>query len=326
MPQDEQLLPPDFFLGLDRSGPVPLYYQVSNLLEEAIHDETLPAGARLENEVALSARLGLSRPTIRRAIQELVDKGLLVRRRGIGTQVVHGRVTRNVELTSLYEDLERTGQKPETLLLSSSVEGADEKTAEALGVEVGSPTLHLARMRSADGVPLAILDNVLPEPFVDLDMDSLEKHGLYQLLRGRGVTMRVAKQRIGARVGHRLRGSPARPAQERGRPDDGAHRLRQQRARRRARPALLPARPLLVRDHARRALTQRRSCGGAARWLPSTSPGVRRPSATGPVPASQGRHPRKSRRGVQSSGSRGGGPRLAGTTHGLGARSRAGRP
>jgi DNA-binding GntR family transcriptional regulator len=199
MPQDEQLLPPDFFLGLDRSGPVPLYYQVSNLLEEAIHDETLPAGARLENEVALSARLGLSRPTIRRAIQELVDKGLLVRRRGIGTQVVHGRVTRNVELTSLYEDLERTGQKPETLLLSSSVEGADEKTAEALGVEVGSPTLHLARMRSADGVPLAILDNVLPEPFVDLDMDALEKHGLYQLLRGRGVTMRVAKQRIGAR-------------------------------------------------------------------------------------------------------------------------------
>ena len=41
MPQDEQLLPPDFFLGLDRSGPVPLYYQVSNLLEEAIHDETI---------------------------------------------------------------------------------------------------------------------------------------------------------------------------------------------------------------------------------------------------------------------------------------------
>jgi len=44
-----------------------------------------------------------------------------------------------------------------------------------------------------------VLDNVLPEPFVDLDMESLEKHGLYQLLRGRGVTMRVAKQRIGAR-------------------------------------------------------------------------------------------------------------------------------
>ena len=44
-------------------------------------------------------RLGLSRPTIRRAIQDLVDKGLLVRRRGIGTQVVRGEVTRKLELT-----------------------------------------------------------------------------------------------------------------------------------------------------------------------------------------------------------------------------------
>ncbi|WP_316292439.1 GntR family transcriptional regulator [Clavibacter michiganensis] len=200
MSQPEQILPPDMFLALDRSGPVPLYYQVANLLETAIHDGTLPAGARLENEIALGTRLGLSRPTIRRAIQDLVDKGLLVRRRGIGTQVVHGRVTRNVELTSLYEDLERQGQTPRTEMLSSSRGEADEKVAEALGVEVGSPVLHLTRLRTADGMPLAVLDNVLPEPFVDLDPDDLATHGLYQLLRGRGVIMRVAKQRIGARA------------------------------------------------------------------------------------------------------------------------------
>jgi DNA-binding GntR family transcriptional regulator len=59
--------------------------------------------------------------------------------------------------------------------------------------------LHITRLRSADGVPLAILDNVLPAAFADLDRDSLERHGLYQLLRARGVIMRVAKQRIGAR-------------------------------------------------------------------------------------------------------------------------------
>ena len=200
MTQPEQILPPDLFLALDRSGPVPLYYQVANLLETAIHDGTLPAGARLENEIALGNRLGLSRPTIRRAIQDLVDKGLLVRRRGIGTQVVHGRVTRNVELTSLYEDLERQGQTPRTEMLSSARGTADDRTAEALGVEVGSPVLHLTRLRTADGVPLAILDNVLPAPFVDLEPDDLATHGLYQLLRGRGVIMRVAKQRIGARA------------------------------------------------------------------------------------------------------------------------------
>jgi DNA-binding GntR family transcriptional regulator len=196
----EQRLPVELFLDLDRSGPVPLYYQIASRIEQAIREQTLPAGARLENEVALAHRLGLSRPTIRRAIQELVDNGLLVRRRGIGTQVVHGKVTRNVELTSLYEDLERSGQKPETTVLSVEVIPAGEIPAEALGVAVASPVLHISRLRSADGVPLAILDNTLPEAFADLTVESLEKHGLYQLLRARGVTMRVAKQRIGARA------------------------------------------------------------------------------------------------------------------------------
>lgn len=195
----EQPLPDELFLDLDRSGPVPLYFQVASSLERAITDGVLPPGSRLENEVALGERLGLSRPTIRRAIQELVDKGLLVRRRGIGTQVVHGRVTRNVEFTSLYEDLERSGQSPETRLLSAETRPADESAAELLGVAVGRPTLFLRRLRLADGVPLALLENTLPEPFVTIDTDSLTRHGLYQVLRSRGVAMRVAKQSIGAR-------------------------------------------------------------------------------------------------------------------------------
>ena len=96
MADEETHWPDDLFADLDRSGPVPLYYQVSTRLEGAIHDGTIPAGARLENEIAIGQRLGLSRPTVRRAIQELVDKGLLVRRRGIGTQVVQGEVRRQV--------------------------------------------------------------------------------------------------------------------------------------------------------------------------------------------------------------------------------------
>lgn len=196
----EQSLPTELFLDLDRSGPVPLYHQVASRLEGAIRDQTLPPGARLENEIALAQRLGLSRPTIRRAIQDLVDKGLLVRRRGIGTQVVQGKVTRNVELTSLYEDLSRLGQKPETVVLDRSEAEATPAMGDALGVPAGSPVLHLERLRSSDGVPIAILDNVLPAEFLDLDPDELARHGLYQLLRARGITMRVAKQRIGARA------------------------------------------------------------------------------------------------------------------------------
>lgn len=199
MAQAEHLLPMDFFIDLDRSSPVPLYYQISTRLERAIQDSELPAGSRLENEISLGQRFGLSRPTVRRAIQELVDKGLLVRRRGIGTQVVHGQVTRNVELTSLYEDLGRTGQKPTTTVISHQVGEADAQVAEKLGVPVGDPVLHIRRLRLADGVPIAILDNTLPRDFTDVTEEDLERRGLYQILCTRGVTMRVANQRIGAR-------------------------------------------------------------------------------------------------------------------------------
>lgn len=199
MAQSETLLPQDFFIDVDRSSPVPLYFQISTRLEQAIEGGQLPAGSRLENEISLGQRFGLSRPTVRRAIQELVDKGLLVRRRGIGTQVVHGQVTRNVELTSLYEDLGRTGQKPTTAVISHEVARADAHIAEMLSVPVGDTVLHVTRLRLADGVPIAILDNTLPRDFADLTAEDLEHRGLYQLLRARGVTMRVAKQRIGAR-------------------------------------------------------------------------------------------------------------------------------
>ena len=69
---------------VDRASPVPLYYQVAQVLERAIETGDLPAGSRLENEIALAERLGLSRPTVRRAIAYLVDQGLVVRKRGIG--------------------------------------------------------------------------------------------------------------------------------------------------------------------------------------------------------------------------------------------------
>lgn len=202
MTPPDGVLPADLFMDLDRSGPMPLYFQVSSRIESAITSGELPAGSRLENEVALGERLGLSRPTIRRAIQELVDKGLLVRRRGIGTQVVHGPVSRKVELTSLFDDLKAGDQHPTTRVLAHDVVPADERIAEDLGVEVGDDVTHIRRLRLADGVPVALLENYIPSAVADLSKDDFETFGLYQLLRGRGVTMRVAKQRIGARASH----------------------------------------------------------------------------------------------------------------------------
>lgn len=197
--QPESALPSSLFMDMERSGPIPLYHQVATRIESVILSGELAPGARLDNEIALGERLGISRPTIRRAIQDLVDKGLLVRRRGIGTQVVHGRVTRNVELTSLFEDLTRTRQNPTTELLTHNVVPATAKLAEALGIEVGASVLHLRRLRSANNLPLGILENYLPEEFADITPEDLTQFGLYQILRGRGVSMRVARQEIGAR-------------------------------------------------------------------------------------------------------------------------------
>lgn len=199
MQQPEHTLPNGLFMDLDRAGPIPMYFQIATRIEGAILSGALPPGSRLENEVALGERLGLSRPTVRRAIQDLVDKGLLVRRRGIGTQVVHGQVTRKVELTSLYEDLAGDNRAPTTELLILEIVKADSRIAETLGVDPQSPVLHIKRVRRADGVPLAILENFLPEEFVNISESDLQEHGLYQILRGRGVAIRVARQNIGAR-------------------------------------------------------------------------------------------------------------------------------
>jgi DNA-binding GntR family transcriptional regulator len=199
MAQPEHILPAEFFVDLDRSSPVPLYFQISQRLERAIRNDLLRPGSRLENEVSLGQRYGFSRPTVRRALQVLVDKGLLVRRRGIGTQVVHGQVTRSVELTSLFEDLGRTGQNPTTKVTGHEIGTADSAVAQTLGIAEGDRVLHITRLRYADGVPLAILENTLPSDFTDFTASDLETLGLYQLLRTRGVTMSVADQRIGAR-------------------------------------------------------------------------------------------------------------------------------
>jgi DNA-binding GntR family transcriptional regulator len=189
----------DLLSDLDRTGPVPLYFQVSSAMERAIRSGAIPAGARFENEIVIGQRLGLSRPTIRRAMQELVDKGLLVRRRGIGTQVVQGQVTRQVELTSLYEDLKGSHHEPGTRVLEHDTRPAEAAAAAALGVPVGSDVVYLRRQRSTDGVPVAVLENHLPLEFADISTEQLENRGLYQIMRARGVAIRIANQRIGAR-------------------------------------------------------------------------------------------------------------------------------
>ncbi|MFL6052565.1 MAG: GntR family transcriptional regulator [Actinoallomurus sp.] len=186
-------------VSVDRTSPVPLYFQVAQQIEAAIRDGRLPPGSRLENEIQLADRYGLSRPTIRQAIQHLVDKGLLVRKRGVGTQVVQAQVRRSVELTSLYDDLLATGRSPSTRVLELGTLPAGEEVARELDVAPGTEVVRLRRLRLTGGEPLALLTNHLPVGLVDLTGDGLAAHGLYEILRAAGVNLRIAHQTIGAR-------------------------------------------------------------------------------------------------------------------------------
>ncbi len=187
-------------LGVDRSSPVPLYFQLAQKLEAAIERGVLTPGSLLGNEIELAGRLGLSRPTVRQAIQSLVDKGLLVRRRGVGTQVVHSKVRRPLELSSLYDDLEAAGQRPATTVLVNTLVPAGAEAAVALGVAEGSDVHRVERLRFAHGEPIAYLCNILPTGLLDLDTAQLEATGLYRLMRAAGVTLHSARQSIGARA------------------------------------------------------------------------------------------------------------------------------
>lgn len=187
-------------LSVDRTSPVPLYFQLSQQLESAIERGTLTPGSLLGNEIELAGRLGLSRPTVRQAIQSLVDKGLLVRRRGVGTQVVHSQVRRPLELSSLYDDLEAAGQRPATVVLGNTVEPASAEVAAALGVPEGSDVHLIDRLRYAHGEPMARLVNHLPVGLMDCDTARLEATGLYRMMRAAGITLHSARQSVGARA------------------------------------------------------------------------------------------------------------------------------
>jgi DNA-binding GntR family transcriptional regulator len=185
---------------VDPNSPEPLYSQVARQLRAAIEDGGLPTGGRLDNEVDLAARLHLSRPTIRQAIQSLVNEGLLVRKRGVGTQVVRTKVARPLRLSSLFDDLSTLGDKPETVVLVNRVEPAGEDVAEQLETSGLERVRRLKRVRSTGGEPLAIMNNHLPDGIIEPTDDELRDKGLYQLLRAAGIRLHAAQQNVGARL------------------------------------------------------------------------------------------------------------------------------
>ncbi|MEV6344012.1 GntR family transcriptional regulator [Actinoplanes sp. NPDC051851] len=187
-------------LEIDRTSPVPIYFQLSRRMEESIERGEMVPGERLPTEIELAAALEISRPTIRRAIEELVDKGLLTRKRGVGTRVTDVQVRRRVALTSLHDDLAAAGRHPRTEVLRFEPDSVDRYAARMLGLPATERLVHVERLRYADDIPLAVLRNWLPPRFADITAESLATTSLYRLMSQRNGKPAVAKQRITAKA------------------------------------------------------------------------------------------------------------------------------
>lgn len=185
-------------ITLDRSSPVPLYFQISEPIAQLINSGALPADTRLEDELSMAARLHVSRPTARQALQRLVDRGLLTRRRGVGTIVSPRHVHRPMELTSLMRDLVNAGHKVHTTIQRYEARPASAQEAGILTVAEGALIVHIERTRFADDEPIAVLTNLIPADIAPT-MQELESGSLYDLMREHGVILASARQVIGAR-------------------------------------------------------------------------------------------------------------------------------
>ncbi len=190
-------------VNLDRSSPVPLYFQISEPISKLISDGTLTPGTRLEDELSMAKRLRVSRPTARKALQRLVDGGLVVRRRGVGTQVAPVQVHRPEELMSLNAELIRAGHRTSTQVLEYVTRDANDEEACQLSVPVGTPVVIVRRVRIADNEPLALLNNLMPASLAPTRED-LETTGLYDVLRDKDVHLVTAHQSIGAKRANRM--------------------------------------------------------------------------------------------------------------------------
>ena len=177
-------------------GPIPLHHQVYLDLKAALDAGEWAAGDRLPTERDLAFRYGCSLITIRRALGELVRESRLERTRGRGTFVLAPRMDVDFAGTlSFTEEMQTRGLDPQTRLIAARPEAAGEAVATALGLELGSPTLYLERLRLADGEPLLLEQVHLPaERFPGLLASDLEGGSLYDLLTER-YGVRVAKAR-----------------------------------------------------------------------------------------------------------------------------------
>lgn len=189
---------------LDEGSSTPLYAQLRELLKGQILDGSFTPGERIPSEDKLNGLYGVSRITIRRALQELVDEGYLVKRPGKGTYVservpgvsagqkVRARFTQNNDVQSFTEACKSNGQSAGARLMSlEEVDGLDDERG-FFGFGSEGRLMRVVRIRTADRTPIMVEENYFPaREYGFLREANFEDTSLYDIVtaNGHGVPM-----------------------------------------------------------------------------------------------------------------------------------------
>jgi len=191
---------------VNRALPLPKYHQIYLLLREQLADGSL--GEALPGEVALAARFGVARITIRKALEQLAAEGWLQRTPGRGTVVRRppaaarsavGSAAR--PLSGLLENIVSHGLATRVRVLECGQVAATEAVAQVLQLAPGAPVHKAVRVRSTREGPLSLITTFVPAPLAaGIDSRALVREPLLVLLERAGVRIGHAQQAISARL------------------------------------------------------------------------------------------------------------------------------
>jgi GntR family transcriptional regulator, phosphonate transport system regulatory protein len=139
------------------SGGMPLWREIAQSLERQIRSRELTPGDKLPTEHELSRQFMVNRHTVRRALSDLQEKGIVESTQGRGSFVRRpSRPARLQKRPRFTEAVLRSGAEPTTQILKLEVRPAISAVAEALGLKVGAPVIFMERQRFVDGEPTAL--------------------------------------------------------------------------------------------------------------------------------------------------------------------------
>lgn len=186
---------------IDPTSPVPKYSQLREILLELI-EEKLSVDAPIPSERELCHRYGLSRMTVRQAVDHLVTEGRLHRVPGKGTFVARPKIEMPLRLVSFTEDMRARGLEPGGRDLDRRTVPANAHLARAFDVPPGSGVHVIERLRTADGEPMAVERSHIPSAVAPELLDiTLSDVSLYEVLEKRfGVVLDSGEQTIEAGI------------------------------------------------------------------------------------------------------------------------------